>query len=403
MLKSIGKSIWANAKSFPRDLSLSATFAGLLIVVVSCTGPIAIMLQAARAGHLTDAQTSSWLAVSWIGGGLFGIFLSLWLRIPIIGAWSTPTVALLVVGLTTHTLPEAVGAYFIASLLIILVGVTGIFDRILQAVPRPVIMAMLAGILFDFGIAIFRELPSAPIIVVAMLFGYFLARRMKWRAPVITSFAVALPIAILMHRLNHQKLTFTVVHPVWMNPSFSLGAFVTLALPIVLLTLTSQYAPGMAVLKSYGYPEPTNKSIITGGVISLASAGFLGSGVNSAAITAAIGAGDHAEPDKNRRYTAGVVCGLFYILVGICGSTMLHAFAVLPLAMVAAMGGLGLLPAIASSTADAFADPNYREAAMITLLVTVSNIHPWGLGAPFWGLVAGVSAHQIASWSKSKD
>ncbi len=402
MPKSMLRSIWSNTKTFPRDLSLSATFAGLLIVVVSCTGPIAILLEAARAGHLTDAQTSSWLAVSWIGGGLFGIFLSLWLRIPIIGAWSTPTVALLVVGLATHTLPEAVGAYFIASLLIIIVGVTGIFDRILKAVPRPVIMAMLAGILFDFGIAIFRELPTAPIIVVGMLIGYFIARRMKWRAPVITSFAVALPIAIFMHRLNHENIAVSVVHPVWMNPTFSISAFITLALPIVLLTLTSQYAPGMAVLKSYGYPEPTNKSIITGGVISLASAGFLGSGVNSAAITAAIGAGDHAEPDKNRRYTAGVICGLFYIVVGIFGTTMLHAFAVLPLAMVAAMGGLGLLPAIASSTADAFSDSNYREAAMITLLVTISNIHPWGLGAPFWGLVTGVSAHQIANWSKAK-
>ena len=67
-----------------------------------------------------------------------------------------------------------------------------------------------------------------------------------------------------------------------------------------LLTLTSQYATGMAVLKNDGFPEPVNASLITGGTISAAFAGFLGSGVNSAAIIAAIGTGEHAEMAKLR-------------------------------------------------------------------------------------------------------
>ena len=156
----------------------------------------------------------------------------------------------------------------------------------------------------------------------------------------------------------------------------------------------------MAVLEASGYKAPTKISLITGGAISLLGAGFLGSGVNSAAITAAIGAGEQAEPDKNRRYTAGVMCGFFYLVVGLFGSTMLGVFSILPAAMLAALGGLGLLPAIASNTAEALADPDYREAAMVTFLVTISNIHPWSLGSPFWGLIAGVVAHQVVRLGK---
>jgi len=395
------KAIWRNTLDFPKALSLSAAFSGLLIVLVSGTGPVAILLLAAKSGHMSTAQTSSWLWACWIGSGLYGLFLSLWLRTPMIGAWSTPSVALLVVGLSNHSLPEAVGAYGIAAIATIIVGLTGIFDRILRAVPSPVIMAMLGGILFQFGLDIFNQLPSAPLIVVTMVVGYFIARRFEFRAPVLASLIVGLAVSLATHKLNSTHVSFALAHPVWVSPRFSASALVTLALPMLLLTLTSQYAPGMAVLKASGFDAPTNKSLVTGGLLSLAGAGFLGSGVNAAAITAAIGTGEHAEPDKNRRYTAGVVCGIFYIVIGLFGSTMVSVFGILPVAMLASLGGLGLLPAITSSTSAALSDPDYREASMITLLVTISNIHPWSLGSPFWGLVAGVLTHQILRLRKS--
>ena len=394
------KSLWRNTVDFPKALSLSAAFSGLLIVLVSGTGPVAILLLAARSGHMTSAQTSSWLWACWIGSGLYGLILSLWLRIPMIGAWSTPSVALLVVGLSDHSLPEAVGAYAIAAIATIIVGLIGVFDRILKAVPSPVIMAMLGGILFQFGLDIFNQLPSAPLIVVAMVVGYFIARRLEFRAPVLTSLVLGLFVSLMTHKIHGTHVSFALAHPVWMNPHFSVSALVTLALPMLLLTLTSQYAPGMVVLKASGYETPTNKSLVTGGLLSLAGAGFLGSGVNAAAITAAIGTGEHAEPDKNRRYTAGVVCGLLYIVIGLFGSTMVSVFGILPAAMLAALGGLGLLPAITSSTSAALNDPDYREASMVTLLVTISNIHPWSLGSPFWGLVAGVATHQLLRFRK---
>lgn len=396
-LQTMGRSIWRNALDLPRALSISAAFSGFLIVLVSGTGPVAVLLLAAKSGHMSPAQISSWLLACWGGSGLYAIFLSLWLRIPMIGAWSSSSVALLVVGLAQHSLPEAVAAYFMSAVAVIVVGLTGIFDRILKLVPQPVVMAMLGGILFQFGLSIFQQLPHAPWVVLAMLAGYFFARRLKWRAPVLTSLVLGMAVAIPTHLLNHVKIHVAMAHLVWVSPHFTLAALITLAIPMVLVTLTSQFAPGMAVINASGYEAPTNKSLVTAGVISLATAGFLGSGVNSAAITAAIGTGEQAEPDKNRRYTAGVVSGIVYIAVALFGMTMLEVFQILPAAMLAALGGLGLLPAIVSSTAEAMADSDYREAAMVCFLVTISNIHEWGLGAPFWGLIAGVLAHQVVS------
>ena len=390
--------IWKNLKEFPRALSFSATMAGLLIVLISSTGPIAIMLQAAKAGHFTDRQTASWLFACWAGPGIFGLYLSLRLRMPVIGAWSTPSVALLVTGLATHKLSEAVGAYFISAVLIAIIGLTGFLEKILALVPRPVIMAMLGGVLFEFGVGIFRTLPDEPVIVIGMVLGYFVARRFGWRAPVVTSMFVGLVLALVAGKVHTNHWQVGVVHPVWVNPTFSISGLITLAVPLTLLSLTTQYAPGLAVLTSAGYRAPTNRALVTGGLISFLTAGMLGSGTNCAAITAAIGSGEQAEPDKTRRYSAGVICGVTYIAAGVMGSTMLGLFGALPGAMLAALAGLALLPAIANSTHEALVDPQYREAALVTFLVTVSNIHPLKLGAPFWGLVAGFVVHYIVEF-----
>jgi len=397
---SVGKPMMSatlrNLRDFPRALTWSALTSGLLIVLISCTGPVAMVLQAARVGHFNQNQTASWLWACWVGSGVFGLLLSLRYRIPIIGAWSTPSVALLITGLADHSLAEAVSAYFVSAALIVLVGITGIFQKLLDLVPRPVIMAMLAGVLFDFGVELFRQLPTQPAIVIAMLLAYFIARRFGWRAPVVSSLLIGLIVAFWLDEVKTPHLSWSLANPVFVSPEFSFSSMLTLALPLTLLTLTTQYAPGMAVLTNSGYPTPTNTALIFGGALSFLGSPFLGSGVNSAAITAAIGAGPEAEPDASRRYTAGVVCGLTYILIGLMGATMVGLFGTLPSALLAALAGLGLLPAIGSSTHDSLSDPQYREAAMVTLLLTVSGMHPLSLGAPFWGLLAGVATHLIA-------
>ena len=394
--------IWRNAKDFPKALSFSAAISGVLIVLVSIFGTGPIVLQAAKAGRFTDAQTTSWFLTMLVGSGIYAIYLSLRMRMPTAGAWCTPSTALLVTGLVNHKISDVVGAYLIASILIIAIGTFGWFERILLAVPRPVTMAMLAGILFSFGVDIFPAISKEPLIVLVMIATFFLGRRFHLRAPIIPSFIIGLVVAALSGRAHQPHLHIRVATPVWVNPTFSVGALITLAIPLSLLILTSQFAPGMAVLTSNGYKAPTNRALVTGGLISLFSAPALNSGNNSAAISASLGATPQAEPDKTRRYTASTVSGIIYVAVGLLGTTYLGLLTSIPSAMLAALAGLALLPAIASSTHEALVDSQYREAALVTLLITVSNIHFFKIGAPFWGLVGGVAVHQMVEYRNKK-
>ncbi len=384
-----------NLAEFPRALRWNAAVTGLLIVLVTSTGPIALILEAARRGGLDAATTTSWVGMTWLLSGVFGLLLSLRHRAPVIGAWSTPGVALLAGSLPTHGINAAVGAYILVAVAVFLVGAAGWFDRLLAHVPRPVVMAMLAGVLFEFGVQTFVVLPQDPWLVVAMVGAYFVARRLQWRAPVVAAAVAGVMVALLHGAFGRIDASLSLLHLQFVRPEFSLASTVTLALPLFLVTMTSQYAPGAAVLTAAGYRVPVREALMAGGVLSLLSAPFANAGVNSAAISAAMGTSPDAEPDPERRYTVGVVAGLVYILVAVFTGTMLAFFGAMPATLLAGLAGLGLLSAIGSSVAEAFAQADYRESALMTFLVTVSGVTLLGMGAPFWGLVAGVGVHRL--------
>lgn len=382
--------------------SWSALLSGFIVVLISSTGPLAILFQAAKAGNFSPEQTASWLLTIFLGSGLFGLILTMRHGMPIIGAWGSATTALLVTALPVHTFSEVVGAYFVASLALLIVGVTGIFSRLISMVPRPVVMAMLAGVLFQFGVNTFSSLQTNAPLGISMILAFFLAKKFRLRAPVVASLFVGLLVAALQSKLVNPQVGIAVPKPVWTNPTFTAGALLTLALPIFLLVMTTQNATGIAVLYSSGYEPPVNNVVILGGFLSLIGAGFGGSGVNISAITAAIATQDHADPNPKTRYFAGISAGAFYLLLGLLGGTVVGLFATLPPLLLAVLAGLALLPVIGSSIHEALGEAEYRDAGLVTLLVTISGVSAWNLGAPFWGLIAGVAVHRIG-WQRSKN
>ena len=58
----------------------------------------------------------------------------------------------------------------------------------------------------------------------------------------------------------------------------------------------------------------------------------------------------------------------------------------------AVFAGLALFGTIANALAHSLKDISTREPAFITFLVTASGFSMWGIGAAFWGLVAGAVA-----------
>lgn len=381
-----------------RDFSLSALVAGFIATVISYAGPLVIIFQAADSAGLSHAVVASWVWGISIGSAVLGIVLSLRYRVPIVIAWSAPGSALLVSLLPQVSLNQAVGAYLVANLLILLVGLSGTFDRIIGKLPGAIAAAMLAGILFSFGARLFLSIDEQPALVLAMFATYLLARRLAPRYAVMAVLLVGTLIALASGQLRQEALVFELATPLWIRPEFSLAATLNIALPLVLVALTGQFVPGMAVLRAAGYATPASPIISASALGSLLLAPFACHGLNLAAITAAICTSREAHEQADKRYVSAVVGGAVYLLFGLFGATLVSLFAAFPQALIAALAGLALFGAIGSALANAMGQPDDREAALITFLVSASGMSFLGLSAAFWGLLFGIAAHLLLSW-----
>ena len=255
--------------------------------------------------------------------------------------------------------------------------------------------ALLAGILFSFGAGIFSALHTAPAVVLAAFAAFLLAKRLAPRFAVPAALLVGCVAAKLTVGLPLQLGHGGVAHPVLTMPTFDGAALVGLALPLTLVALASQNAPGLGVLRASGY-QPDDRLLIgaTGG-ISVLLAPFGSPGINIAAITAAICTSPESHPDPRRRYPAGMSTGVLYLLVGCFGAVLVSLFTGLPKQLVAVVAGVALLGSFQGSLAGAVADEEGRDAAVVTFLATASGMTLFGIGAAFWGLLLGVATHLV--------
>ena len=385
-------SLFLKAMSFFRDLSVSAVVTGFVVVLVGFTSTGALVFQAALSLGATQAQINSWMWALGLGMGLATIIPSLIYKKPVVAAWSTPGAALIATSAAGVTMPEAIGAFVVCAVLIIIAGASKLFERMMNRIPVAIASAMLAGVLLRFGLEAFSSIKTAPAMVLAMFALHLLGRRFWPRYGVVGVLAVGLAFAASADALNWSAVTVEWATPVWVTPEFSLSAIIGLALPLFLVTMASQNMPGVAVMRGAGYDTPISPVITTTGVIGLIFAPFGAFALNLAAITAAIAMGREAHEDKDKRYTAAVMAGVFYCLIGLFGAIVGGLFAAFPRELIVALAGLALMGTIGNGLAAAVTEEKNREAAIITFLVTASGVSMLGIGSAFWGLVAGVVA-----------
>ena len=387
---------------FFKDLSASALVAGFVTVLVGLTSSIAIVFQAAQNFGATPAQVSSWVWSIGIGVGLCCWLPSLWWRKPVVMAWSTPGAAVLATAGATgaFTMNEAIGAFVLSAVLIILVGVTGWFERLMNRIPVAIASALLAGVLTRFGLDAFAAAQTNTWLVVTMLLAYLVGRRWLPRYAVMATLAAGIVVALAQHQINWSAVQPGLTFPVFTMPAFSLQAAISLALPLFVVTMASQNLPGVAVIRGTGYDLPISKLISITGLATLVLAPFGGYAINLAAITAAICMGPESHSDKARRYTAAVVCGVIYVLIGCFGVVIAGLLTAFPHELVVAIAGIALLGTIGNGLYMAVQSEQYREAALITFLVAVSGVAIAGIGSAFWGVVAGSLALFVQHYGK---
>lgn len=378
---------------FWRDTSLSTITAGFVAMLVGYTSSVAIVFSAARAFGANDAEVTSWVWAISIGMGLITMGLSLRWRIPTMVAWSTPGAAVLATAQAGQfTMGQAIGAFIVCGVLIAFVGFTGLFEKAMNKIPLALAGALLAGALSHFAVEGFAAASSRTGLIVAMFAAYLFGRRFIVRYTMMLTLGVGVVVAVATGTFNSNKLQFSLAHPVFTRPSFSLAAIVSLALPLFVVTMAGQNLPGVAAIRTFDYPVPLSKTIGITGLGTIVIAPFGGYMLNLSAITAAICMSPESHEDKSRRYTAAVWNGAFYVVIGLFATAVTGLLNAFPKELVRAVAALALLMTIANNLTNATAEESTREAAIVTFLVTLSGVTIARVGSAFWGALAGAIA-----------
>ena len=385
--------------SLRRDWSLSATLAGFIAVVVSYAGPLLVVLEAARAAELSSAQTASWVWAISVGSGITCVLCSWWFRQPIMVAWSIPGAALPITSLGKYTFSDAIDAYMVTAVLGLLLGVTGLFGKILDAIPEPITAAVLAVVLLPFSIQVAPSVVENPAPTGALVVGYFLGKRFIPRYAVFAAMASGIAVAWISGAITSVSPDFGLTVPVLTMPTFSWAAIAGISIPLLIVTAAGQNAPGMAMMKTANFPPHDRALLGASGIASIFFVPFRSHALNLAAVTAGIATSPEAHPEHRRRYIAGIACGAFYMVFGAFASTIVTLFSAIPPGMISALAGVALLGALQGSMFDSMHQGTYQpaviEAALITLVVTVSGIQPFGIVSAFWGILVGVVSFAI--------
>ncbi|MFB2550640.1 benzoate/H(+) symporter BenE family transporter [Ensifer soli] len=377
-----------------RDLSPQSLFMGFLTAFVGFASSFAVVLHGLTGAGATSLQAASGLMALSLAMGVCAIVLSLWTRLPVSIAWSTPGAALLASsGMIDGGFAAAVGGFVVCAGLIVVAGLWRPLGRAVAAIPPPLANAMLAGVLVNLCLAPVKAIGFDPMlglpIVIAWAAGGAINRLLAVPAALL-AFILVLAFGVEIPAGSLARLAETLGPPVaFVMPSFTLAGVVNVAMPLFIVTMASQNIPGIAVLKVHGYEPDPGPLFAATGVFSLLAAPFGGHAVNLAAITAAMCAGEDSHPDPRRRYWSAVVAGGVYIVFGLFAGTVTAFVRLAPPILIEAVAGLALVGAFAASAFAAFRDQDQREAAAITFLVTASGIAFAGISGAFWGLLAG--------------
>ncbi|MCM3766905.1 benzoate/H(+) symporter BenE family transporter [Neobacillus niacini] len=376
-------------KGIFQGLNSQNVSSGLISSTLVMTGPAIIILEAAAAGQFSAQQTINWMFAVYVFGGLFGIIMPLVFRTPITGGHSITGVAFLATVTSQFTYSQLIGGYIVSGLLIFLIGISGLFTKIMNWVPKEVIAAMLAGLVTSYVVRIVPSLKEMPWVGGAALISFILATKYSKRLPPIMA-AVVTAFVVLLFTVDLHITTAAIAFslPALQTPEFSWMGVVTIAIPLAMLVLSNDAAPGIGALKSSHFEPQTSKVITFSGIFSMFAGLFGGQSANIAGMMTTICAGPDAGP-KPKRYIASIVSGIVILIFGIFAWKIVPFIQSLPQAFVSMLAGFALIGALQSSLQMAFSEARYRLSALSAFVIALSNVSFLQISSPVWALLFG--------------
>jgi benzoate membrane transport protein len=374
-----------------RDLGLLYAANGLIGLIFAATGPVAVILAVGTHGGLTQAELASWVFGVFFLNGVLTVAACWVYRQPLAFFWTIPGTVLVGPALGHLKWPEVVGAFFATGLLMLVLGLTGWVRRVMDLIPMPIVMGMVAGVFLRFGTDLVRALGADPAVAAPMVLVFLLLSAWtalgRWVPPIIGALVVgAVAVAVSGRFDPGPTATRWIAAPVLQIPQWSVQAMVELVVPLAITVLVVQNGQGVAVLRAAGHAAPVNMITIACGAWSLLAAGV---GAVSTCLTGPTNALLAASGERSRHYTAGIVCGLLAMVFGLLAPLFTRLMLATPAAFVAVLAGLAMLRVLQAAFVTAFGG-RFTLGALVTFVVTVADVTVLNIGAAFWGLVAGI-------------
>lgn len=377
---------------FGQYFDLSKVGSGLTAAIFGCTGPALIILNAANKGGLTNAQAVSWLFSIYVLGGLLTLGMALYYKQPIMGAWTIPGAVMVGVVLSDFNLAQAAGAYLVSGLLVFLIGISGKFRQIVEYLPRPIIMGMIAGVLIEFTIGIITALSDAPIVAGAGLLGFLLFYRFVSQIPgIVGAIGLGTGAAVWQGATAFSTISLSIAQPILVTPVISIDSIVTIAIPLTVMVIGAENMQAIGVLQAENYDAPINSMLVFSGLGGIAASLMGGHNANIAGPMTAITSSDESGEQKEGRYVASVIGGIVFGGFGFIAAAATSIVNAIPGTLISVLAGVAMISVLISAFEESWAvSEKYRYGTFFALIIGMSGVSPFEIGAPFWSLVGGV-------------
>jgi benzoate membrane transport protein len=390
------------ASTLPAPGQVLADFGGLyaanavVAFLFACTGPVAIILSIGARGGLAESDLVSWLFGGFFLNSFISIAFSLAYRQPLVFFWTIPGSVLVGPALAHSSIAEVVGAFVATGLVMLVLGLSGWVRRATDAVPMPIVMAMVAGVFLRFGIDLVHAFREDLWIALPMTAGFVLLSALPRLArsvpPLIGALAIgAIAIWLLGVFQAPAEALFGVVRPSFYAPRFSWAALVELVPPLVITVLAVQNAQGIAILRANGHNPPTNAIAVACGAGAIVT-GFVGAA--STCLTGPVNAVISTTGEKHRQYTSAIFIAILAMGFGLLAPLFTRLMLAAPPAFVATLAGLAMLRVLQNAFVVSF-QARYTLGALVCFVVTVADVPILNIGAAFWGLVLGLAASRL--------
>lgn len=378
-----------------RDLGPGYAANGALGVVFSASGPIAVTLAVGAAGGLTQVELASWVFGMFLSAGLATLLMALLYRQPLGFGWSIPGTVLLGPSLQHLSFPEVVGAFFGCGGLVLALGLSRVMLRVMEALPMPIVMAMVAAMFLRFGTDIVEaartDLPIAGPMIAVFLLLMAVPALGRLMPPVFGALLAGVVAVVVTGRFAPEGGGAVLAAPVFTPPEFTWAAQLELVVPLAITVLFVQNGQGQAVLAAAGHRPPVNGCAVVSGVFSLVNACV---GAVSACVTGPTNALLTASGERHRQYTAAVVYALLSLAFALFSPAIVWAMLATPEAFVLALGGIAMLRALLQSFVVAFSG-RHALGVLTAFIVTASGVDLLNVHAAFWGIVIGWAVSRL--------